>query len=119
MAHGGRWDAPPKPLPAGDSDSAATSFGTAAISLELDFPVAGLSEEDPIRLVLPRSAAREGEPLPTSNVCRIRGDPWLLLAAGESLEDQIGAAALAVRTFAPDVAETRFLPPALRDRLDA
>ncbi|MCP3985845.1 MAG: hypothetical protein GY723_15795 [bacterium] len=68
--------------------------------------------------VLSRAAAREGEPLPESNVCRIRGEPWLILASGESIEDRISAAALAVRTFAARQAERRFLPPAVRERLD-
>ncbi len=69
--------------------------------------------------VLPKAAAREGEPLPASNLCRIRGEPWLLLASGESLEDRIDAAAQAVIRFAPEVLEGRFLPPAVRERLDA
>ncbi len=68
--------------------------------------------------VLSRAAAREGEPLPESNLCRIRGQPWLILAPGESIEDRIGAAARAVQTFASEVAERRFLPPAVRERLD-
>ena len=69
--------------------------------------------------VLPHAAAREGEPLPASDVCRIRGEPWLLLAAGESLEDRIAAAARAVQRFAPAIADTRFLPPAIRARLES
>ncbi len=68
--------------------------------------------------VLPRSALREGEPLPESDVCRIRGEPWLILAAGESIEDRIAAAARAVRRYAADEADRRFLPPAVRSRLD-
>lgn len=69
--------------------------------------------------VLPQAAAREGEPLPASDVCRIRGAPWLLLAAGESLEDRIAAAVRAVQRFAPEIADTRFLPPAIRARLES
>ena len=68
--------------------------------------------------VLPRAAAREGEPLPGSNVCRIRGQPWLILAPGESIEDRIDAAARAVQSFGAEQAERRFLPPAVRERLD-
>lgn len=68
--------------------------------------------------VLPRATAREGEPLPESNVCRIRGQPWLILAPTESIEDRIGAAARAVQAFAAEEAERRFLPPAVRERLD-
>lgn len=69
--------------------------------------------------VLPKGGVREGEPAPSSDVCRIRGEPWLLLAAGDSLEDRIDAAARAVLRFVPDALEGRFLPPALRTRLEA
>ncbi len=67
--------------------------------------------------VMPRSA-EEFQPAPHSGTCRIRGAPWLLLASGEPLEDRIEAAASAVRTLAPDVLEGRYLPPAVRERLD-
>ena len=65
---------------------------------------------------LPRGG---GDPPPTSDACRIRGEPWLLLARSDSLEDRIDAAARAVLRFAPEIVEGRFLPPAVRARLDA
>lgn len=65
--------------------------------------------------VLPKGG---GEPSPASDICTIRGEPWLLLASGESLEDHIDAAARAVLRFAPDTLEGRFLPPAIRQRLE-
>ncbi len=68
--------------------------------------------------VLPKGGAREGEPAPSSDVCRIRGEPWLLLAASDSLEDRIDAAVRAVRRFVPEAVEGRFLPPAVRERLE-
>jgi hypothetical protein len=68
--------------------------------------------------VIPRYAA-EGDPAPRSGICRIRGDPWLLLASGEPLEDRIEAAATAVRVHAREVLEERYLPPAVRERLDS
>ncbi len=49
----------------------------------------------------------------------MRGAPWLLLAWGEPLEDRIEAAATAVRVHAREVLEERYLPPAVRDRLDS
>jgi len=67
---------------------------------------------------IPRSAA-EVDPAPRSGICRIRGSPWLLLASGEPLEDRIEAAAAAVRTHAPGALEGRYLPPAVRDRLNS
>jgi hypothetical protein len=83
----------------------------------LDFLVE-LAQEAGVKVrVIPRSAAAELEPLPRSGICRIRGDPWLLLASGESLEDRIEAAATAVRVHAPAVLEGRYLPPAVRERL--
>jgi hypothetical protein len=85
----------------------------------LSFLVA-LAEEAGIAVrVLPRGAAGEGEPAPRSGACRIRGAPFLLLAPAEPLEDRISAAAVALRRFAPQALEGRFLPPAVRERLEA
>ena len=84
----------------------------------LDFLVE-LAQEAGIRVrVIPRSA-EEIQPAPRSGACRIRGAPWLLLASGEPLEDRIEAAAIAVRTHAPEALEGRYLPPAVRERLDS
>jgi hypothetical protein len=83
----------------------------------LDFLVE-LAQEAGIQVrVIPRSAA-ELDPAPRSGTCRIRGSPWLLLASGEPLEDRIEAAAMAVRTHALEALEGRYLPPAVRARLD-
>ncbi len=68
--------------------------------------------------VLPRATLREGEPAPVSDLCLIRGEPFLLLAASAPLEDRISAAARAARRFGPDLIEGRFLPPAVRERLE-
>jgi hypothetical protein len=77
-----------------------------------------LAREAGIRVrAIPRSAA-DGDPSPRSGSCRIRGSPWLLLASGDSLEDRIEAAAAALRTLAPGALEGRYLPPAVRDRLN-
>ncbi len=65
--------------------------------------------------VLPRG---DGEPGPHSGPCRIRGAPWLLLAPGDPLEEQIAAAVDAIRRYAPEAGQG-WLPPAVRDRLDA
>jgi hypothetical protein len=84
----------------------------------LDFLVE-LAQEAGIQVrVIPRSAA-EVDPAPRSGTCRIRGSPWLLLASGEPLEDRIEAAAMAVRAHALEALEGRFLPPAVRERLDS
>ena len=84
----------------------------------LDFLVE-LAQEAGVQVrVIPRYAA-EGDPPPRSGICRIRGVPWLLLASGEPLEDRIEAAATAVRVHAREALEERYLPPAVRERLDS
>jgi hypothetical protein len=77
-----------------------------------------LAREAGIRVrVVPRSSA-ELDLAPRSGICRIRGALWLLLVSAESLEDRIEAAAAAVRAHAPEVLEGRYLPPAVRERLE-
>ena len=84
----------------------------------LDFLV-GLAEEVGITVrVVPRSVAEEGAPVAHSGPCRIRGEPWLMLLASDSLEDQIGASVAALRQQG-DVLEERYLPPAVRDKVDS
>lgn len=85
----------------------------------LDFLVE-LAEGAGIRVrVVPRAGAGgEGEPSPRSGLCRIRGEPWLLLVAAEPLEDRIEAAAQALRRAAGPKLEGRYLPPAVRARLE-
>jgi len=58
-----------------------------------------------------------GEPAARSGLCRVRGAYWLVLSDAEGLEDRIGAAAAALRRVAPELAEGRYLPPAVRARL--
>ena len=84
----------------------------------LDFLV-GLAEEAGITVrVVPRSVAEEGAPVARSGPCRIRGEPWLMLLPGDGLEDQIAAAIAALREQG-DVLEERYLPPAVREKVDA
>jgi hypothetical protein len=84
----------------------------------LDFLVE-LAQEAGVKVrVIPHSAG-EIDPAPRSGSCRIRGDPWLLLASHESLEDRIEAALAAVRAHALEALEGRYLPPAVRERLDS
>ncbi len=63
------------------------------------------------------TAEASGEPGARSAVCRVRGRLWLVLFEAEGLEEQIAAAAEALGRFAPDFAEGRYLPPAVRRRL--
>lgn len=59
-----------------------------------------------------------GEPATHSGVCRVRGATWLVLCDSDGIEDRIAAAAAALRLHAPDLVEERYLPPAVRQRLD-
>jgi hypothetical protein len=54
-----------------------------------------------------------------SGACRIRGAPWLLLAPDDPLEDRIAAAAEALAGLGEDWREGRFLPPAVREAVEA
>jgi len=58
-----------------------------------------------------------GEPAARSSLCRVRGAFWLVLSGAEGLEERIDAAAAALRRVAPELAEGRYLPPAVRARL--
>jgi hypothetical protein len=60
-----------------------------------------------------------GEPPPTSAVCRVRGALWIVLAAADPVEDRIGVVVRVLREHAGAVLEERYLPPAVRDRLEA
>jgi hypothetical protein len=84
----------------------------------LDFLVELVQDAGVKVRVIPRAGA-EVDPAPRSGSCRIRGAPWLLLASDESLEDRIEAALAAVRAHALEALEGRYLPPAVRQRLDS
>jgi hypothetical protein len=67
-----------------------------------------------VRVVRPS----EGEPPARSGLCRVRGRLLLLLAAADPLDARIEAVAGALRAHGGSLLEQRFLPPAVRDRLD-
>jgi len=64
-------------------------------------------------------AEAPGEGAASSNACRVHGRPWLVLFEAEGVEERIAAAAEALRRFAPELVEGRYLPPAVRARLGA
>jgi len=64
-----------------------------------------------------RTAGGEGDVALSSGVCRLRGRVWVVLAAGDSLEDQIEVMSGALRSHAAAFLEGRWLPPAVRDCL--
>jgi hypothetical protein len=60
----------------------------------------------------------EGDPPARSGLCRVRGRLLLLLSAADPLDARIEAVAGALREHAASLLEQRFLPPAVRERLD-
>ncbi len=55
---------------------------------------------------------------PHSASCRLRGRLWVILVAGDPLEERIRAVADALDQADPGWLETHYLPPALRTRLE-
>jgi len=64
------------------------------------------------------SATREAEFGTSSGICRVRGSIWVVLAASDPVEAQIDVLASALRQHAAEFLENRYLPPALRERLN-
>lgn len=63
--------------------------------------------------------ASDADPLAGSGLCRVRGRLVLVLAAAEPIEARIEAVADALRRHGGALLEERFLPPALRERIEA
>jgi hypothetical protein len=76
----------------------------------------GLAEEAGIAVRIAR--AGESELPPRSGICRVRGRLLLVVAAAEPIEARIDAVAAALREHGAGLLEERFLPPAVRERLD-
>jgi hypothetical protein len=53
-----------------------------------------------------------------SGSCRLRGRILVILAAADPLEEHVAVLARVLRLHAPDVCAARFLPPAVRERLE-
>ncbi len=65
-----------------------------------------------------RTASGSGmEPLPPSAVCRVKGEPWVVLSTADPVEVQLDVLAGALREHAGGLLDRRFLPPAVRARL--
>jgi hypothetical protein len=76
----------------------------------------GLAEEAGISVRV--AGAGEGELPPRSGLCRVRGNLLLVLSAAEPLEARIEATAAALFAHGGALLEGRFLPPAVRERLE-
>jgi len=104
--------------PRAASSPVAASTGTLARveSRELLDALVGLAEEAGIAVRV--SGRGEGELPPRSGLCRVRGNLLLVLSAAEPLEARIEAAAAALGAHGAALLEGRFLPPAVRERLE-
>ena len=76
----------------------------------------GLAEEAGIAVRVVR--AGESELPPRSGICRVRGRLLLVVSAAEPVEARIEAVVAALREHGGGLLEERFLPPAVRERLD-
>ena len=59
----------------------------------------------------------DGAPI-ASGVCRLRDRVWVLLSDADPIEQRIQVLAGALRSQAGERLESRYLPPAVRDRLE-
>jgi hypothetical protein len=66
----------------------------------------------PVRLV----ASLEGDT--ASALCRVHGRTWVVLSRSDPVEAQIDVLARGLKTCAGDALDDRYLPPAVRERMD-
>ena len=84
---------------------------------ELFEALCGLADEVALEVRTVSAIAADGSPV-VSGVCRLRERVWVLLSAADPLEQRIDVLAEGLRRQGGDRFEARFLPPAVRDRLD-
>ncbi|MCE2389866.1 MAG: hypothetical protein J4G09_00110 [Proteobacteria bacterium] len=66
-----------------------------------------------------RQLDRSADPAPLqSGVCRVEERVFVVLIGAEPLQDRIDALAGALREHASEWLESRFLPPAVRERIE-
>jgi hypothetical protein len=65
-----------------------------------------------------RMAPEPREGAVASGICRLRGRWLVILAAADPVEEHVAVLARALRVHAPGLASQRFLPPAVRARLE-
>jgi hypothetical protein len=63
-------------------------------------------------------AAAGAEAALESALCRVRGELWLVLVPADPLEHRIDVVVRALRAHAGTLLEERWLPPAVRERLE-
>jgi hypothetical protein len=63
--------------------------------------------------------AGPGESETRSGSCRVKDAVWVMLSEADSLDDRIDVLAAALASHAADRLDSRYLPPAIRERLAA
>ncbi len=77
-----------------------------------------LAEEAGLRIRrLPAAGGADGEGRPASGTFRLRDEWWILLSGADSVEERTDVVVNALRTHCGEFLETRFLAPAVRERL--
>jgi len=63
--------------------------------------------------------AGPGERETRSGTCRVNGAVWVMLCDADPLDERVDVLAAALSRHAADALESRYLPPAIRERLAA
>jgi len=64
-----------------------------------------------------RAPAGEGDVATHSGICRVRDRVWVVLVGSDGIEERIDVLAAALATHARAHLDSRYLPPAIRERL--
>ena len=81
--------------------------------------MAELADEAGLRVrVMPRGGSAESELLPGTGICRVRDRIWVVLSPSDPVEERIDVLATALRDHGKAFLEGRFVPPAVRERID-
>ena len=78
-----------------------------------------LAEEVGLEVRVVGAHGIEGDPVPASGLCRVKGRVWVVLSGIDSVDTQKSVLAGALNAHSGEVLEDRWLPPAVRDALDA
>ena len=81
--------------------------------------LAGIAAEAGLSVRRVTGSPGDGEPPMASGVCRVRGELWVLLSEADPFEHRIEVLAQALRSHASRLLEERYLPPAVRERLQS
>lgn len=78
-----------------------------------------LARDAGLRVERGRAEGGDGLPGTSSGICRLRGELWVVLIDSDPLLQRLEVLAEALRDQAPDLLETRYVPPAVRSWLES